>query len=72
MWPRSSKRNASFHPARLSLPRGDRCVRVGLGDVEDQMSEHGQIGRPIVLATAGEILVEGNIEQPMQAIIGAQ
>src|SRR6266705_2781178 len=39
-------------------------VGMGSGDVERQSSQDGEVCRPIILAVAGQIFVEGNIERP--------
>src|ERR1700755_51000 len=59
-------------PGALELAaQGDCRVGVGLGDVESQTPEHGQVGRSVVLAIAGKVLVEGDVERPVQAIFDA-
>ncbi len=44
-------------------------VGMGSGDVERQSSQDGEVCRPIILAVAGQIFVEGNIERPMQRVL---
>jgi hypothetical protein len=48
--------------------QGDCRIWVGLGNVEGEGAEHGQIGRSVVLAIAGKVLVEGNVKRPVKAI----
>lgn len=51
----------------LEAQRGG-CVGVGSGDIEGKAPEHGKVGRGVVLAVAGQILVEDDVERPMQAV----
>ena len=37
-------------------------------DIEGEATQHGEVGRRIVLAAAGEIFVEQDIERPMQTV----
>ena len=41
-------------------------------DVEGQASENGEVGRGVVLAVARQILVEDDVERPMQAVFDVQ
>src|SRR3982074_3743689 len=48
--------------------QGGGCIGVGSGDIEGKTSEYGKVGRGVVLAVAGQILVEDDVERPMQAV----
>src|SRR6202451_3194190 len=62
-----------FVPSRaLELAtQGSFGVGMGAGDVESEATQHGEIGRCIVLATARQVFVEQHIERPMQAVFDA-
>src|SRR5262249_3675013 len=48
--------------------QGGVGVGMGSGDVEGKSPEDGKVGRAVVLAIAGQILVEDDVERPVQAV----
>ena len=51
--------------------QGGGRVGMGSGDIEGKASEYGKVGRAVVLSVAGQILVEDDVEGPVQAIFDA-
>ena len=49
-------------------PQESCCIGVSSSDIEGKTSEYGKVGRGVVLAIAGQILVEDDVERPMQAV----
>src|SRR5205807_7897317 len=48
--------------------QGDFCVGMSAGDIEGEAPQDGEVGWGIVLSIARQVLVEHDIERPMQAI----
>src|SRR5438552_18246457 len=48
--------------------QGDFCVGMSAGDIEGEAPQDGEVGWGIVLSIARQVLVEDDIERPMQAI----
>jgi hypothetical protein len=49
-------------------PQRGGCIRMGSAHVEGQASEHGKVGRSVVLAITRQILIERDVERPVQAV----
>jgi len=47
--------------------QGAGLVWVGSGHIESQASEHREVGRPVILAIARQILVEDDVK-PLPAV----
>src|SRR6266705_6323899 len=50
---------------------GSLGVGVGAGDVEGETPENSQVGWRVVLAISRQILVEHDVERPVQAVFDA-
>ena len=46
-------------------------VGVRVGDIEGQSAQDGEVCRGVVLAVAGEVFVECDVERPVQAVLDA-
>lgn len=54
----------------LETQRGG-CAGVGSGNIEGTSPEHGKVGWAVVLAVAGQVLVEDDVEGPVQTVFDA-
>src|SRR6476620_3463599 len=50
-------------------PEGYLCVGLSAGDVEGQALEDGEVCGAIVLAVSGKVIVEQDVEWPVQAVL---
>ncbi len=68
MWLRRSRRKASSQPARLTFCRIEMRAGVSTNDVDGEPSQNSEVLWRIVFSGSAAILVEHDVEHPMQAI----